>query len=52
VHLLGAAYWLETVAADTSPEAGLRLLESRAAQVFVTFLAAVSVIATICLYVV
>jgi hypothetical protein len=52
VHLLGAAYWLETIAADSTAQAGLRVNESRAALVFVTFLAAVSVIATICLYVV
>jgi heme/copper-type cytochrome/quinol oxidase subunit 3 len=52
VHLLGAAYWLETIAADSTSQSGLRVLESRAAQVYVTFLAAVSVIATICLYVV
>jgi heme/copper-type cytochrome/quinol oxidase subunit 3 len=52
VHLLGAAYWLETIAADSTAEAGLRAGESRAALVFVTFLAAVSLIATICLYVV
>jgi heme/copper-type cytochrome/quinol oxidase subunit 3 len=52
VHLLGAAYWLETIAADATAEAGLRVRESRAALVFVTFLAAVAVIATICLYVV
>jgi hypothetical protein len=52
VHLLGAAYWLETIAADATAEAGLRVRESRAALVFMTFLAAVAVIATICLYVV
>jgi heme/copper-type cytochrome/quinol oxidase subunit 3 len=50
VHLLGAAYWLETIAVDASDESGLRVRESRAALVFVTFLAAVSLIATILFY--
>jgi heme/copper-type cytochrome/quinol oxidase subunit 3 len=52
VHLLGAAYWLETIAADRTTEVGLRLHELRAALVFVTFLAAVAVIATILFYLV
>jgi hypothetical protein len=52
VHLLGAAYWLETIAADRTAEVGLRLRELRAAVVFVTFLAAVAVIATILIYLV
>ena len=51
-HLLGAAYWLETIAADRTTEVGLRLRELRAAVVFVTFLAAVAVIATILFYLV
>ena len=50
VHLLGAAYWLETIAADRTTQVGLRLRELRAALVFVTFLAAVAVIATILFY--
>jgi len=52
VHLLGAAYWLETIAADRTTQVGLRLRELRAALVFVTFLAAVAVIATILFYLV
>ena len=52
VHLLGAAYWLETIAADRTTEVGLRLRELRAALVFVTFLAAVAVIATVLFYLV
>jgi heme/copper-type cytochrome/quinol oxidase subunit 3 len=51
-HLLGAAYWVETIAADSTDEAGLRVRESQAALVFVTFLAAVALIATILLYLV
>ena len=51
-HLLGAAYWLETVAVDSLVSAQQRLLEARAALVFMTFLSGVSIVAYVLIYLV
>jgi heme/copper-type cytochrome/quinol oxidase subunit 3 len=51
-HLLGAAYWLETVAVDSQATAEQQLIETRAALVFMTFLSGVAIVAYILLYLV
>ena len=51
-HLLGAAYWLETVAVDALAAAEQRLVEANAALVFMTFLSGVSIVAYVLLYLV
>ncbi len=51
-HLLGAVYWLETVAVDSSSGEEQLRLEHAAALVFTTFLAGVAVVAYILIYLV
>jgi heme/copper-type cytochrome/quinol oxidase subunit 3 len=49
-HLLGALYWVETLAVDREPSATVRTEQARVASVFVTFLAGVALIAYILIY--
>jgi heme/copper-type cytochrome/quinol oxidase subunit 3 len=51
-HLLGAAYWLETIAVDSSSADEPLRQELGAALVFTTFLAGVAVVAYILIYLV
>ena len=51
-HLLGALYWVETLAVDREPSATVRAEQARIASVFVTFLAGVSLVAYILIYLV
>jgi hypothetical protein len=51
-HLLGAAYWLETIAVDADSPVELRTQEVSAALVFISFLAGVAAIAYILIYLV
>ena len=51
-HMLGAAYWLETIAVDSSASSDQLVNETRAATVFVSFLTGVAVIAYILIYLV
>jgi heme/copper-type cytochrome/quinol oxidase subunit 3 len=51
-HLLGAAYWLETIAVDADSPVELRSQEAAAATVFISFLAGVAAIAYVLIYLV
>jgi len=51
-HLLGAVYWLETIAVDSSTDEEHLRQELGAALVFTTFLAGVAVVAYILIYLV
>ena len=49
-HLLGALYWVETLVVDRDLSATARAEQARVASVFVTFLAGVSLVAYILIY--
>jgi heme/copper-type cytochrome/quinol oxidase subunit 3 len=51
-HLLGALYWVETLVVDRDSSATARAEQARVASVFVTFLAGVSLVAYILIYLV
>jgi hypothetical protein len=51
-HLLGTAYWLETIAVDSSAGEQQLLQEHGAALAFTTFMAGVAVVAYILIYLV
>jgi heme/copper-type cytochrome/quinol oxidase subunit 3 len=51
-HLLGAVYWLETIAVDSGADEQQLVQEQGAALVFTTFLAGVAVVAYILIYLV
>jgi heme/copper-type cytochrome/quinol oxidase subunit 3 len=51
-HLLGALYWLETLAVDREADVAIRSEQARVASVFVTFLAGVAVIGYVLIYLV
>jgi heme/copper-type cytochrome/quinol oxidase subunit 3 len=51
-HLLGALYWVETLFVDRESGAEERIMQARAASVFMSFLAGVAVVAYVLIYLV